>query len=134
MRIGSIEPSSEEGDELGLTDGENSEPHKPLEGCFPRFDLNSGVGESSKGCGGASLLETLKTRRVAQLEILAACAPQGALEFLRNDVLSPHSAGTVENHEGDSGTPLLHFVEVCMAALREHCGGAINTPSMGAVG
>ena len=85
MGIGSVGPSSAEGEERGLIGGEDSEPHKPLEGSFARFDLNSGVGESSRGCGSASLLEVLETHRVAQLEIPDACASQGAIELLQKE-------------------------------------------------
>ena len=76
MGIGSVGPSPEEGDEMGLTDGKDLEPQKSLQDCIPRSGLNSGVGESSRGCGSASLLEVLKTRRIAQVEIPAACASE----------------------------------------------------------
>ena len=87
---GSVGPSSDEGDELGLTDGEDSDPHRSLEGYLPRLDLNSGVGASSRGCGSAGLLEALQSRQVAPLDIPAACASQGPIEFLRNEQRPQH--------------------------------------------
>ena len=48
----------------------------------------SGVNESSRGYG-ASLAEALDFRR-AQLEALAACASQGAIDSLRNRELPRH--------------------------------------------
>ena len=83
-----------------MTEEENNETQKPLESCFPRLDLNSGVGESSRGCGRASLLDFLETRRTAQLDIPAACASQGAMEFFRNEhfpqqVASPNSSSSL---------------------------------------
>ena len=40
MGIGSVGPSCDEGDELGLTDGEDSEPQKYLKDCPPRLEFN----------------------------------------------------------------------------------------------
>ena len=45
-------------------------------------ESSSGVGESSRGIGSASLLEVLNRGRIHGLEIPAACASHGAAELL----------------------------------------------------
>ena len=104
MGIYSVGPFFEEGDERELTDVD-SQPSKPLKGSVPRLDSDTGVGgigvgEGSRGYGSASFLEVLRTQRATRLEIPAACASQGALEFLRTEqsprqVMSPHSSSNL---------------------------------------
>ena len=55
MGIGSVGPSSAEGDDREVTDDEASQPNNPLKGSTPRLDPDSGVRESSRGYGSASL-------------------------------------------------------------------------------
>ena len=68
-----------------VTDEEVNQPNNPLTGSTLRFVPDSGVGESLRGFGSASLLEVLNTQRIAHLELPAACATQVAIEFLRSE-------------------------------------------------
>ena len=96
MGITSVAPSSEKIDDWEVTDEEVNLPHTPLKGSTPRVNPDSGVGESSRGYGSASLLEVLNSQRIAQLEF-PACPSQGAIEFLRTEqkprqIMNPNSS------------------------------------------
>ena len=81
----SLGPSSEGFDDREAMDEEANQSNKPPTGSTPKSGLGAGVGESSRGICSASLLEVLNTQSVAHLELPAACASQGAIEFLRTE-------------------------------------------------
>ena len=90
MGVGSTGSSADEEDNSEPTHLEaSSTVAKPLKGS-PQNDPNDSCAEKSpRGYGTASLLETLKFRQ-AQLEILAVCASQGAMDSLRNEQFPRH--------------------------------------------
>ena len=82
MGIGPAGSSADEEDNSEPTDLETrSTIAKPLTGSPQNSPNDSGVETSLRGYICASLLEALRFRR-AQLEVLAACASQGAIDSL----------------------------------------------------
>ena len=89
MGVTSIGRSSKELDDRDVTDEEVNQPNKPLTRSAPRLDPDSGVGESSRGFGSASLLEVLKTQRITRLE--ASQGAIGSYELSRTRNIEPHA-------------------------------------------
>ena len=98
MGIGPVGSSSDEEDSLET----KSDVTKPLKGS-PQTILNdSDVDSCSKGCGSASLLEAIESRRT-QLKVPAACASQGAIDSLRIGLLLRQERTDGQGQEGKRG-------------------------------